>query len=304
MDREFLTLLLDKTNFPQEAKEEVLHCQDLVEKTGQDQAVDGAVEFFYEQDLDVKLVQPMVEEISQESGVNVYTVWLLFLIQASQPAVAAYLEKGVPEEIIWETFSDLRYKVWECKNVHGVWGNFVSHWYHIFYTCDIVKLGRLEYEDTTYSGEVPYEKNGFVIRPGDPVKSIHIPSSGEPFDKQARLDSYKQAYAFFKEELQGKPLVCVCHSWLLYPEYKNILSPNSNIVSFMGDFDLIKSETEDEFHDAWRVFGGDYQKPAQELPEKTSMQRAFKKWLMEGHKTGAGLGVLIFDGEKIVNLQT
>lgn len=301
MDQQFLKLLMDKTGFPEEAKQEAPRCQDVLVQTGQEEALDGAVECLYSHDLDLKVVEPLVKAIADESGVNVYTVWLLFLIQASQPAVNAYLEKGVPEDIVWDTFSDLKFKVLECKNVHGVWGNFVAFWYPIFFSCDLVKLGRLEYESTTYEGKEPYEKNGFVINPGDPVKSIHIPSSGEPFDEAARLDSYKRAYEFFRDELDGRPLVCVCHSWLLYPQNRVILSPASNIVSFIGDFDLIESGSEEVFHDAWRVFGGEYQKPTAELPEKTSMQRAFKNWLLQGKQTGYGFGVLIFDGEKIVN---
>lgn len=123
--------------------------------------------------------------------------------------------------------------------MQGVWGNFVSSWYPIFYSGDIVKLGRLEYEDIPYPWETPYKKHGLVVKKGDPVKNIHIPSSGEPFDLPARLDSYKRAYGFFREELQGGPLVCVCHSWLLYPQNRQVLSPSSNIVSFQEDFDLV-----------------------------------------------------------------
>ena len=74
------------------------------------------------------------------------------------------------------------------------------------------------------------------------MRCIHIPSSGEPFDREARLASYKMAYDFFREELAGGPLVCVCHSWLLYPGYKEVLKPTSNIVSFMGDFDIVEAE--------------------------------------------------------------
>ena len=184
--------------------------------TGQEEALDGAVEFYYENDLSTKLVEPLLEEIAQASGVHLYTVWELFLIQAAKPAREGYLEKGVPEDIVWDTWEDLKYKAIECKNVQGVWGNFVAHWYPIFFSNDIVKLGRLEYENVTYEGEVPYEKNGCVVRPGDKVKSVHIPSSGEPFDQAARLASYKKAYEFFKEELQGGPLVCVCGLSLIH----------------------------------------------------------------------------------------
>ena len=219
MDRAFTQELMEKTGFPAEARQAFTQAEEQLLSAGQEEALDGAVEFYYENDLSTKLVEPLLEEIAQASGVHLYTVWELFLIQAAKPAREGYLEKGVPEDIVWDTWEDLKYKAIECKNVQGVWGNFVAHWYPIFFSNDIVKLGRLEYENVTYEGEVPYEKNGYVVRPGDKVKSVHIPSSGEPFDQAARLASYKKAYQFFKEELQGGPLVCVCGSWLLYPPY-------------------------------------------------------------------------------------
>ena len=95
--------------------------------------------------------------------------------------------------------------------------------------------------------------------------------------------------------------MCVCHSWLLYPPYGEILSPTSNIVSFQRDFDITGQEASEEFDDSWRLFGGDYKKPLEDLPERTSMQRAFKNYLLAGGKAGEGRGVLIFDGEKIAN---
>lgn len=301
MDRNFLQLLIVKTNFPEEARQELLRCAGRLAECGQEEALDGAVEFFYEHDCSIKLTTPLMESIAEESGVHLYTVWLLFLIACAAPAQKAFAESGVDGQVFWDTFEDLKYKALECKNVHGVWGNFVSFWYPIFYTMDIFKLGRLEYENCVYDREEPYEKSGFVLKKGDPVKSIHIPSSGEPFDEAARLASYRAAYDFFREELHGGPLCCICDSWLLYPENRRILAPGSNIAGFMNDFDIVDSRDDKAFGDAWRVFGPDYRKPLAELPEATSMQRAFKKHLLSGGKTGEGFGILIFDGERIVN---
>ena len=258
------------------------------------------METFYAHELDLKLIEPLIGEMAEAAGLSPYTVWLLFLIGAARPAKELYRDRGISEEVFWATFEDMKYKALECKAVHGVWGTFVAFWYPIFFSCDIVKLGRLEYETTVYDEDQPYEKGGIVLKKGDPILSIHIPSSGEPFDEAARLASYKLAYDFFREERKGGPLVCQCGSWLLYPPYREILSPASNIVSFQGDFDIAFSQEEEKFHDAWRVFGADYEKPAAELPEKTSMQRAFKRWLLEGKKTGEGFGVLVLDGERIV----
>ncbi|MEH2936714.1 acyltransferase domain-containing protein [Acutalibacter sp. JLR.KK004] len=300
LDLDFMALLMDKTGFPQEAKASLLESARAMEDKGQAPALLEALDAFYQNGFSTKDAQPAIDAMAEKAALSPYTVWMLFLMQGAKRAKGDYEKKGVGEDIFWATFSDLRYKALECKENHDVWGTFVAFWYPIFYSCDIVKLGRLEYENRAYDGPA-YEKNGFSLRPGDKVKSIHIPSSGEPFNREARMDSYRQAYAFFKEELGGGPLFCVCHSWLLYPEYKKILKPGSNIVDFQSDFDIIKADAE-EFGDAWRVFGPQHTLPAADLPEDTSMRRAFKQHLLSGGTTGEGLGILIFDGEEIVNV--
>lgn len=301
MNTTFLRQMLDKNRFPAEAKEALLQAGELLRKSHQVELFDGAVEFYWDNDFSAPLTTPLLTEISQASSIHPFTLWLLLLIESAGRIQPVYEEMGIAETVFWNTFEDLRYKVLECKEVHGVWGNFVSFWYPIFYTCDIFKLGRLEYENTTYDREQPYEKNGLVLKKGDPVKSIHIPSSGEPFDEATRMISYRKAYDFFREELHGGPLVCICDSWLLHPSTLQILKPASNIVSFSRDFDLISHRDEDSFHDAWRVFGKEYEVPLSQLPERSSMQRAFKRHLLAGGKTGEGLGILVFDGKKIVN---
>lgn len=298
LDKDFMALLMERTAFPVEARQELLRCAQVVEDAGQTPALFAALEAFYQDGFSTQNAQPAIEQAAAGAGISPYTVWMLFLMQGAKQAKEDYAKKGVGEEIFWATFADLRYKAIECKENYDVWGTFVAFWYPIFFSCDIVKLGRLEYESRVYDGPA-YEKNGFALRPGDKVRSIHIPSSGEPFDKAARLESYKMAYKFFEDELAGGPLACMCHSWLLYPEYKKILKPGSNIASFMEDFDIIETET-GEFGDAWRVFGPQHTLPAAELPEDTSMRRAFKQHLLAGGKTGEGLGILLFDGEKLL----
>lgn len=296
MNHEFLRLFMEKTAFPAEAQAFLTEAARQME--GQAEAMAGAIQFYYENDFDAALTQPLIEDMAQAAGLSPHTVWELFLIFAAETAREDYLSQGAGEEVFWATFADMRYKVLECKQVKGVWGNFVPFWYPIFFRCDIVKLGRLEYETTTYKGP-DRTIGGVTLRTGDRVRSIHIPSSGEDFSREARLDSYRMAYKFFQDQLAGGPLVCVCHSWLLYPEYKNVLPESSNIVSFMGDFHIVE-EDHGSFDDRWRVFGADADKAPADLPEDTSMRRAFKKHLLAGGKTGAALGILVFDGEKLL----
>ncbi len=302
MDRDFFNLFLEKTNFPQEAKDVLLKAFDIIQSNYAMEFLTMAEdyansEFYYTS------VKSQIDELSGTSFINIYTLWAVLLIHSAKHTFKKYGEKGWSEELFWATFADLRYKAYECKKVKGVWGVFVPDWYRKFFTCDIIKLGRLEYENNNYYYDDPYSFGKIKLEksPDIAVKSVHIPESEEPFDKAARLDSYRKAYEFFKDELKGGPMVCICHSWLLYPEYKSILSPTSNIVSFMGDFDVFAKHVQEKFEDGWRVFADQSEKPACDLPENTSLQRAFKNHLMRGGKVGCGYGVLIFDGEKIIN---
>ncbi len=121
-------------------------------------------------------------------------------------------------------------------------------------------------------------------RPGK--ERVHIPSSGEPFEEAARLASYRLAYEFFREELNGGPLVCVCDSWLLYPDYQQILSPSSNILSFQKDF---RRHLLPHRRGSPRYLAGVRRrlpKTALPAPGKTSMQRAFKEYLLQGKRLG------------------
>lgn len=286
----FLQLLMEKTGFPQEAQQAYRAAAGQIDPS----EMAGAIAFYYENDFDTQLVVPLIEEMASRSGVSVYTVWGLFLALAAENAYKAYQEEGIPEKVFFDTFSDLRYKTIECKENKGVWGTFVAFWYPIFYRLDIFKLGRLEYELISYRGPETV-LGGHTVRPGDKVLNIHIPSSGEAFHRAARLESYRLAYEFFKDRLGGGPLAFVCHSWLLYPEYRNVLPAGSNIVSFMDDFTILEAE-DGAFDDAWRVFGPEADKAPADLPERTSMQRAFKKHLLAGGKTGCAQGIFLFDG--------
>ena len=121
MNRDFLELFMEKTSFPEEARQELRRCNQLLDGAGLGEALQGAVSFFYHSQCSVKAVEPLLQGVAASSGISVYTVWLLFLMQAAQRARRDYLAQGVCEEIFWDTFCDLRYKLLECKTIHGVW---------------------------------------------------------------------------------------------------------------------------------------------------------------------------------------
>ena len=300
MKFDFAKNLMDKTSFPDEAKVYFTELADRV-KAGYEEEFDSFIAH-YVKHIDTDVIREKLHSFADKTGENYYSCWMLLLLIASEEAKKKYDKRGVTDEVFYDTFSDLRCKVIECKNVKGVWGTFVAGWYGLFFTCRIIKFGRFEYEDGEFEMMNPYELGDIKITNGTPIKGIHIPSSGEPFDMEARLKSYKMAYDFYTKETGLDKLYCDCGSWLLFPDYRNVFPEGGCARDFMEDFDIIRRRPEEDFGDDWRVFGAaaDNKIPVEDYPEDTRMRRAFKKYILEGGEFGEGVGIIVFDGEKLL----
>lgn len=237
--------------------------------------------------------------VGRALGVCDETIFFGFLLLCLDEIKNRYGRRGLSDELFYTTFADLKYKLLECRDVKGVWGTFVATWYDGFYKLERFTYGRFQYEVTKYAW-LKYDKYGVKLRKRTRVLNFHIPSSGEPLTYETRLASYKLAYEAYKSIFGGGSAVFVCASWLLYREHYDFLPPESNIIDFMKDFDIIKSISLPVFGDAWRIFGADAKKPPETLPENTSLQRAYKKRLAEKKHGGAGYGIIVFDGERIL----
>lgn len=235
-----------------------------------------------------------LQRMAEEYGVNRYTLDMLFLLCAVPDLRQAYAERGIAEHILWDSMKDLRYKLMECYDNHGVWGTFVTFWYPGFYCCERFALGRLQYEKKRFSHPV----YGDLLKEGDTVLNCHIPSSG-PLTPVTVLDSLKRAYAFYPDVRIGDLMPVVCHSWLLYPPHRDLLGENAK--AFYDLFDVIEEKVSESNGNFWRIFNMPYS--AENLAcarEDTSLRRRFKAFLTAGNKMGDGYGVLLFDGERVV----
>ncbi len=234
-------------------------------------------------------------------GVKEYTLDMMFLIHATETLHNLYKIKGISEDIFYTSIMDIKYKYRECVNCKGVHGVFVAWWATEFYNLRRFGLGRFQYDMGTFDMEDYTTSSGVKIKKGEKTLGFHIPSSGVSLTDEVRLDSYKKAYEFFTDFRRDDGLMIFeCGSWLLYPEYEKFLPANSNTLKFIKDFELISYDQSEKFGDAWRVFDKWGYKSPKHWPEDTSMRRAFKKWVLDGNKTGHGHGVIVFDGDKIV----
>jgi hypothetical protein len=286
----FYDVLADRLELPREARELFNAVQ---AKAGDLPELQNAL---FSNEVTTEQLTERVEAAAEKLGIHMYTFCFYFLFKAAKRLHGCYIEKGIGEDVFFNTMNDLKYKLAECHAVHGIWGTFVFGWFREFYLMTRFALGRLQYDIYNYFWE-PYEKHGISVQKGDVVYNCHIPSAG-PLTKELCQDSYQKAYDFFGRH----PLVIICDSWILYPPQRDFLPPGSRILDFMDDFDIINSHDHAEgFPDAWRVFGKDHVLPPEQWPVETGLQRAYAERIKQGKPVGTGQGVIVFDGEKIIN---
>ena len=301
--KKFIIGFMDFYDYPAEAKDTFINAFDTIENSEFKQAFyELADKYLREVKIEKSaFISETIKDIATQSGIHKYTLKFLLLLICAEQLLASYRASNIPDEIYRNTMYDLKVKLNECKTVKNVWGTFTSGWYCGIFSMRTFGLGRLEFEMSEFPFDNGYHHGGIHINRGDFVVFAHIPS-GSPLTHESAYDSYRIAYNFFSDKLNNKPLVICCHSWLLYPDTKDLFKCSRNITDFYNDFDIIGKDESEGFSNAWRVFEKDYnQSEIDSLPDNTSLQRNFIQWLKNGGKTGNGFGVIIFDGQKIIN---
>lgn len=230
---------------------------------------------------------PFLASLSEDSGVPRYASDMLALLYAAEKMAERYKETGIPDEIYLDTLSDLRNKLIECKKLKGEWGTFVAWWLAGYFRLKRFALGRLQYEVVDHEGK--------------PALNCHIPS-GSPLRFEAVMDSLRKAYDFYPSVRMDGKITVVCHSWLLYPPHRELFADGSNLRRFVDLFTVTEGTPDPKNQSLWLIFYKNYNSVSlDELPVKTSLQRAFVEYLRAGNCMGYGRGYLIFDGEKVVS---
>ena len=246
----------------------------------------------YEQEIDRNYNElvAMADEAGECAGVHKYTAQILMFIMLSKHLRKLYKEKNISDKIWFDSMSDLKWKLWECKAVKGIWGSFVGVWYYRFFDMTRFALGRLQFEIWDVNDEC--EIDGREIRKGMKAISIHIPRTLTPLTPESRLDAYRQAAEVFANEFGEQKIIFACHSWLLSKEMPELLKDGSNLKEFINDFHIVKYETaeEGEYPEAWRLFDMDYTGNIDDYPEDSSLRRNYKAYLKNGGRMGWGMG--------------
>ncbi len=236
----------------------------------------------------VRVVEAKIlDGLAEKSKVDRYTINAVFLLYCTDRVWEKYRNNGYSRELFVSTMEDMVWKIEECKRVYDVYGIFAFEWYSLFFKLNLFRLGRLQYEIFELDRDCfDYAKKG------DRVLSCHIPSCG-PIKDEDCVESYKMAYDFFKDlRRDDGSLIIICESWMLYPPHYELFPEGGNLRKFYDrykNFDIVHDENNS---DSWRIFGTD-SKDYKSLPQNTSLQRAFYKYLNDGNHMGFGYGVMV-----------
>lgn len=258
-------------------------------------------DYMYPEAGDIHVPMARLSELGEKHGISEYSMHFMLLLFSAPILKERYEKAGIDESLFWDMCNDFKCKLLECIECHGIAGSFVCGWNDGWFRMTRFAYGRFQYELGTFMEEKPFKTScGIVLKPGDTFVNFHIPSSGIPLTDEVRLESYIKAYPHFKDLFPDGKVIFGVHSWLLFRRHREFLPENLNILRFMDDFELVTDEVKESFGDIWRIFGRYYELPYDQLPEDTSLRKAYKQWLCAGNKTGAAFGCFVFDGEKII----
>lgn len=289
MNKAFLEDLCAKIQLPEEDRELAFQ-----EMERQPKRIERFAKRMYQRN-DVRHLQGLLKIDRKKNAPMVLAV----LLCAAEYTFAAYQKKGIPERYYYDMMADITRWTENGRAEFGVPGFSEIGWARNYITMHLFQLGRLQFQFSKVDlrGKLSRQELEELPFPnGSPSLYIHIPK-GAPLDREACLDSIRQAKEFFSNyypEFSFKGFTT--HSWLLDPNLKTLLPASSRILQFQELFEIIHTDN-DHSHAAirfiWYRSGGD----VASYPEDTSLQRAVKQYLLNGGELGETYGMIPLEKE-------
>jgi len=126
----------------------------------------------------------------------------------------------------------------------------------------------------------------------DLILDMHIPAAG-PMGKDLCMESYKEAFLFFKSRNPQLKINCIyCTSWLLSPQLFEII-PKSNTTNLMDSYHLFPTPSNKNDGLSF-IFGKEYEDWSK-APQDTSLQRKIVNNIIQGNYFRLGSMLLTED---------
>lgn len=135
-----------------------------------------------------------------------------------------------------------------------------------------------------------------ALRPTDHTIAVHIPKNAD-ISPEKSIESYRKALEITTKYFpEFKPKAFTCGSWMIDPQLRNMLKPESRILSFQNKYFKYP-----RINDGTGVFSFVFNKASvskeeiKDLQEDTSLHRAIKKHYLDGKYIYAQGGIFFFD---------
>jgi len=152
-----------------------------------------------------------------------------------------YDEKGIPEEVFWDTLHDLVIWTATWSDIKG--GLYLGElgWLASHMDMKLFKLGRLQFKAGKCGHDIP--ERG--LKKGDNIIEVHIPEGGSLDPEQCRksIEYAKEFYAKYFPEFEFEHFTC--HSWLMDDVLLELLPKESKIIQFKNMFDAFHPKEDD-----------------------------------------------------------
>ncbi len=196
---------------------------------------------------------------------------------ATLPYTKAYFrERQIPMDVQQASLADLGRNVRVHRKRNGVGGLGVMWWMMLHFRGMIYDLGRLQFErkQLDANSAAIMSEQGVRAGEGDHVLSIHIPDFSGPMTVEACDESIERAQAFFAEHFPDEPVLAgICYSWLLDPQLRDYLRPESNIIRFQDRFTLGPAGDSNGDESVLRFVFGPLHDDLDSYPQRSSLER-------------------------------
>ena len=229
-------------------------------------------------------------EFAAEEGITPEEMNLYIFLRLSERTWQYYQEKGIGEDVFYESMYSMYVCTRVCYERTGIYGidqKTYRRWQRYVLDGTLFRLGRLEFQ--LKSLEYDVEVEGVTVPAGQTVLSVHIPRY-LPLDEAECEKSYAWAREFFREYYGMEQCVFFCGSWLLHPWMQEVLPETSSIIKFQKKFKLLEVIQNVDSAKAW-IFPGYETKEVSELPTDTTLRRAAIDRIKNGKPIGVARGI-------------
>lgn len=199
----------------------------------------------------------------------------------------------IPADVARRTLADIGRNVAVYRRTFGVGGMHAPWWPILHLRGELYHLGRLHFQRARLDNRTgaAVSAAGLPHGPGSPTLSLHIPDFYGPLGPAACDRALELARDFFPRHFPGERYaIAGCQSWLLDPQLKRYLPPDSNIIRFQERFHRAHDSPQDYDEGTIGFVFGREGAPLDELPRDSVLQRAIVDHIRSGGHWHVGSG--------------